>query len=193
MGIIYNEGSLKAVADDSIGCHHVKLYWKENIIAAAPSLMACLENAYVGIRVFSLKHRTWLTNEERVESLRALDRAILLVDGKIRNKEGMEKNMRLGISWYLDDNKQVEVKVRLTSKLDLMYFNSDIFSYDVKVTRGLNTMTWTVDAVDAMNMLESLKAYYSDKVTITAHSTVTFNCDVTLVDGKIETFLLNDK
>lgn len=190
--VLFTLGDLKAVADSSPVARHVKLYWKHELLSTDPSLMGCLEKAYVGVRMFNLRYRGWLTTRLRIEVMQLLSRSILLTDGKFRHKEGMEKNMRNGITWYLAESKQAEVCVKLKSELDMNYFNSDVFSYEVRIkdSSGKQSMVFIMDDVEAADMLESLSKYRDGHVQLeaTGSASVSIDCKVLIVNGEVTSF-----
>lgn len=99
---LYTKGHLHAVGYPTHNSKNVKIFWGNVEIASAPDLNMATANAYLGIRLMSPKYAEWLTPDLREDVLKELLAMSYLVDdGLYRTKEGIAKNLKLGIGWYL--------------------------------------------------------------------------------------------
>lgn len=103
---LYEKDELTVVGYPTHNSKNVKIYWAGGLLASAPDLVGAVSNAYIGIRLMSPKHNAWLkTVELRNKILKHLmDMDWLIADSLSRNKEGIAKNLGLGITWHLGED-----------------------------------------------------------------------------------------
>lgn len=93
---LYNLGQLSCVGERT-GCgYNTKVYWGNYLLGSRPNLISALESAYVGIRLFSLDFKEWLTPKIREKALDAILKAFWLIDG--RNTLGKLPTIEEGFS-----------------------------------------------------------------------------------------------
>lgn len=103
---LYEKDELTVVGYPTHNSKNVKIYWAGGLLASAPDLVGAVGNAYIGIRLMSPKHNAWLkTVELRNKILKHLmDMDWLIADSLSRNKDGIAKNLGLGITWHLGED-----------------------------------------------------------------------------------------
>lgn len=103
---LYEKDELTVVGYPTHNSKNVKIYWAGGLLASAPDLVGAVSNAYIGIRLMSPKHNEWLkTVELRNKILKHLmDMDWLIADSLSRNKDGIAKNLSLGITWHLGED-----------------------------------------------------------------------------------------
>jgi len=103
---LYEKDELTVVGYPTHNSKNVKIYWAGGLLASAPDLVGAVSNAYIGIRLMSPKHNAWLkTVELRNKILKHLmDMDWLIADSLSRNKDGIAKNLGLGITWHLGED-----------------------------------------------------------------------------------------